>query len=430
MSTITINIDAPGLPVVLAKDPSTGNIYIKSPDGTSLLGVLDGGIIDWSADAGAYLQSWFFGDNTAMTIGFGNNELIQNATQTELKHALALLLHANNTASLYTNNGGVLVSEAVTALARYIQIKIAATTLTHDVLLNLNAPNINLPNETASLILSTDASKNIKGLSTTTYPSLTELAYVKGVTSAMQTQLNSKLTTTLTSEANDDIIQRKSGSWVNRTLAQLWTDLKDLAVTLTNKTISLASNTLTGTKAEFNTACSDGDFVYTDNATLTDARSRKIFSYQNTTVPLTGTTAETILYSVLIPAGSIGANGKLMIDGLISSNSGAAANRTGRIYLNNTNDLTTPTQIGVNQLAGTNIVQGIQRRLVNKNSEALNESFPAGAAAASDVVNSTTALSTINYDTSVDMYLIYTGQLTNSADTINLNNIQIYIDKI
>jgi hypothetical protein len=34
-----------------------------------------------------------------------------------------------------------------------------------------------------------DASKNIKSADTTTYPSLTELAYLKGVTSALQTQL-------------------------------------------------------------------------------------------------------------------------------------------------------------------------------------------------------------------------------------------------
>jgi hypothetical protein len=34
--------------------------------------------------------------------------------------------------------------------------------------------------------------------------------------------------------------------------------------TLTNKSVSLTTNTVTGTKAEFDTACSDGNFVYTD----------------------------------------------------------------------------------------------------------------------------------------------------------------------
>lgn len=48
---------------------------------------------------------------------------------------------------------------------------------------------------TASTILSSNASKQIVSLSTSTYPSLTELSYVKGVTSAVQTQLGSKQAT-------------------------------------------------------------------------------------------------------------------------------------------------------------------------------------------------------------------------------------------
>jgi len=52
---------------------------------------------------------------------------------------------------------------------------------------------VKLDGSTASRILSTDASKNITALDTTTYPSLTELAYVKGVTSAIQTQIDGKI---------------------------------------------------------------------------------------------------------------------------------------------------------------------------------------------------------------------------------------------
>lgn len=50
--------------------------------------------------------------------------------------------------------------------------------------------------ETASTIASFDATKNLKSLSTSTYPSLTELSYVKGVTGSIQTQLNGALLTT------------------------------------------------------------------------------------------------------------------------------------------------------------------------------------------------------------------------------------------
>jgi len=48
---------------------------------------------------------------------------------------------------------------------------------------------------TASQLLATDASKNIVSLAVATYPSLTELTYLKGVTSAIQTQLNAKQAT-------------------------------------------------------------------------------------------------------------------------------------------------------------------------------------------------------------------------------------------
>lgn len=46
---------------------------------------------------------------------------------------------------------------------------------------------------TASTLASFDSSKNLVSLSTATYPSLTELSYVKGLTSSAQTQLNNSL---------------------------------------------------------------------------------------------------------------------------------------------------------------------------------------------------------------------------------------------
>ena len=51
---------------------------------------------------------------------------------------------------------------------------------------------------TASQLLATDGSTNLQNLTVATYPSLTELSYVKGVTSAIQTQLNAKGAGTVT----------------------------------------------------------------------------------------------------------------------------------------------------------------------------------------------------------------------------------------
>jgi hypothetical protein len=52
---------------------------------------------------------------------------------------------------------------------------------------------------TASQIVATDANKKLQTLAVATYPSLTELSRVKGVTSAIQTQLNAKGSGTVTS---------------------------------------------------------------------------------------------------------------------------------------------------------------------------------------------------------------------------------------
>lgn len=56
-----------------------------------------------------------------------------------------------------------------------------------------NDGKVNIPGLTASQLLATDASKNLQSLTTATYPSLTEISYVKGVTSGIQSQLNAKV---------------------------------------------------------------------------------------------------------------------------------------------------------------------------------------------------------------------------------------------
>ena len=61
--------------------------------------------------------------------------------------------------------------------------------------------NFLLNAETASRVAILDASKVVRGADTATYPNLTELSYVKGVTSPIQTQLNAKGTGTVTSVA-------------------------------------------------------------------------------------------------------------------------------------------------------------------------------------------------------------------------------------
>jgi len=56
----------------------------------------------------------------------------------------------------------------------------------------IRVPTVRVTTATAQTIAYFDSNKDIKSLSTGTYPNLTELSYVKGVTSAVQTQIDSK----------------------------------------------------------------------------------------------------------------------------------------------------------------------------------------------------------------------------------------------
>lgn len=80
----------------------------------------------------------------------------------------------NNQVGVWTGDGTIEGDSALT-------FDTATDTLTTGI--------VNSTTLTASEITATDASKNLVSLAVATYPSLTELSYVKGVTSAIQTQI-------------------------------------------------------------------------------------------------------------------------------------------------------------------------------------------------------------------------------------------------
>ena len=92
------------------------------------------------------------------------------------------------TSSFYNYSGGVIMYQGATASIH--SFGGGPGSVQNNVLVANGTLNIAL--QTASTIASFDASKNVVSLPTATYPSLSELAYVKGVTSAIQTQLNAK----------------------------------------------------------------------------------------------------------------------------------------------------------------------------------------------------------------------------------------------
>jgi len=77
---------------------------------------------------------------------------------------------------------------SIPTIIGYTPANIASPTFTGTV----TTPAIIVSSETASRVAIIDGSKNVKSADTATYPSLTELSYGKGVTSAIQTQLNAR----------------------------------------------------------------------------------------------------------------------------------------------------------------------------------------------------------------------------------------------
>jgi len=85
--------------------------------------------------------------------------------------------------------------------------------------------NHNFEAQTANTIASFGASKTLTSLSTSTYPSLTELSYGKGVTSAIQTQLNGKQAsgTYVTGATNGTLTLTSTTLGLNLGNANTWT---------------------------------------------------------------------------------------------------------------------------------------------------------------------------------------------------------------
>jgi hypothetical protein len=95
-----------------------------------------------------------------------------------------LLVPSQKAAKSYIDNG---LSNKQNVLG-FTPANISSPTFTGTV----TTPAIIVSSETASRVAIIDGSKNVKSADTATYPSLTELSYGKGVTSAIQTQLNAR----------------------------------------------------------------------------------------------------------------------------------------------------------------------------------------------------------------------------------------------
>lgn len=142
------------------------------------------GITELSATGTPSASTFLRGDNTWATPagsgvdGSGTTNEIAYWVDSDTLGALAVATYPSLTELSY-------VKGVTSAIQTQLNAKAPTTSPTF-------ATSITGSYLTASEILITDGSKNIVSAPVATYPSLTELTYVKGVTSAIQTQLNAK----------------------------------------------------------------------------------------------------------------------------------------------------------------------------------------------------------------------------------------------
>jgi hypothetical protein len=224
---------------------------------------------------------------------------------------------------------------------------------------------------TANEIAYFTAARVLASLPVATYPSLTELSYVKGVTSAIQTQINGKF------------------------------------------------NTPSGTTAQY---------VRGDGSLATFPSLPLIYKDVNNQTAVTGNTNNNKVVSVLIPANTITVGAIVEIKARVGKTGGAGIT-TLRVYANTADSIVTPAPTLVITSATASIGQvynGMDRSAIVK-SATVTQTAQANASIQTDASVGNATLTNSNIDWTVNQYLIFAIQNGSAADSTVLSYYQIEI---
>jgi hypothetical protein len=149
---------------------------------------------------------------------------------------------------------------------------------------------------------------------------------------------------------------------------------------------------------------------------------------QNTTSALTGTTSETLITSILIPANTFQANDWLRWVASINATNNANS-KILKFYFNTTASLSGATQVAQRQL--TNVVtQPVIRNMFFVNSISSQKTLLGTALnTATDETATGGTQATLSINFAVDQYFIISGQLAVGTDTITINGITSNINR-
>lgn len=143
-----------------------------------------------------------------------------------------------------------------------------------------------------------------------------------------------------------------------------------------------------------------------------------VASYSDGTA-VTGTTAETLSQSLLIPANTYSSNGMLEVLCRMTK-TGTAGTSTIKVYKNTSNTLTGATLLSTiaSASAGTNLfLQG--NRIYRINTNTINGLSTSSASLTDYSIGSATSSTT--FTTNVDNYILFSIQLGSTADSANIS---------
>jgi hypothetical protein len=165
---------------------------------------------------------------------------------------------------------------------------------------------------------------------------------------------------------------------------------------------------------------SNTEFQYinslTSNAqTQLDLRVRTLLNDNVDSSAITGTVANTIIKSYLVPANTLAVGDTLDIK-TVCSKTGTNATANFRIYTNTSASLTGASSLALVVPASNNIYFSLDRTYTLKTGNTL-ESFPVGSTATTDEVGSTASISNTAFNPTVDNYIIIAIQPNNPSDS-------------
>lgn len=167
--------------------------------------------------------------------------------------------------------------------------------------------------------------------------------------------------------------------------------------------------------ADINVSSPGSDEAAVRSAFQAILKNWRVIGASGVAVPLTGSTSETTLATVTIPAGAMGANGIIRVSAQFSCTNNANV-KNGRVRLGGLAGTLVNAQT-ITSTAGAYTLRAIH----NRNSQS-SQVVSFGSASANSFTTTTVAALTMTVDTSVAQDLVFTGQLATGTDTITLES--------